>query len=101
MDKEYMTLVLAKHTGNDKIYLFAAPRGAYFEDGQRIIVETKLGNSGAVVVSSESYETIDSKLAKMLIAATGATLPLKKVIGKVVPIEWPEVTEEKENSDGE
>ena len=101
MSNEYMTLVLAKHTGNDKVYLFMAPAGAYFEDGQRIIVETKLGNSGAVVVSSDSYNTIDSKITQMLIAATGATLPLKRVIGKVVPIEWPEDEEEKENSDGE
>lgn len=101
MSKEFITLVLAKHAGNDKAYLFVAPRGAYFEDGQRIIVETKLGNSGATVVKSESYETIDSKIAQMLIAATGATLPLKRVIGKVVPIEWPEDEEEKENSDGE
>ncbi len=101
MSNEYMTLVLAKHTGNDKVYLFMAPTGAYFEDGQRIIVETKLGNSGAVVVGSDSYNTIDSKITQMLIAATGATLPLKKVVGKVVPIEWPEDEEEKENSDGE
>ena len=90
MSNEYMTLVLAKHDNNNMVYLFRAPRGAYFEDGQRIIVETKRGNSDATVVKSESYETIDSKIAQMLIAATGATLPLKKVIGKVIPIEWPE-----------
>ena len=104
MSNEYITLVLARPAGVDdphSIRLFKAPRGTYFEDGQGIIVETRIGNCAAVVVKSETYETIDSKLAQMLIAATGASLPLPRVIAKEVPIEWHEDEEEKENSDGE
>lgn len=100
MDKEYMTLVLAKHDNNNMVYLFRAPRGAYFDEGQRITVETRRGYAEATVVKTESYETKDSKLTQMLIAATGATLPLARVVAKQVPIEWPE-DEEKEISDGE
>ena len=90
MDKEYMTLVLAKHSNSSKVYLFRAPRGAYFDEGQHIVVETKNGYTDATVVKTESYETEDSKLTQMLIAATGATLPLARVVAKQVPIEWPE-----------
>lgn len=91
MDKEYMTLVLAKHDNNNMVYLFRAPRGTYFDEGQRITVETRRGYAEATVVKTESYETEDSKLTQMLIAATGATLPLARVVAKQVPIEWPEV----------
>lgn len=90
MDKEYMTLVLAKHNNSSKVYLFRAPSGAYFNEGQHIVVETKNGYTDATVVKYEPYETEDSKLTQMLITATGATLPLARVVAKQVPLEWPE-----------
>lgn len=95
----YFNIVLAKHDNSDKVLLFKAPCGKYFDEGDRIIVETKKGDFPATVVGFDSYVTEDSSAFKMLVKATGATLPLKRVIARFIKIDWPEEIEETEETE--
>ncbi len=75
-------LALCQHIGAPGKYLFQRPRYSSLKPGDRVIVETKHGEEEASVIESATvYDTDDEY--KMLLAATGATLPLKKVLRKV------------------
>lgn len=82
---DYTYLVLCKHEGNDKPFLFEAPT-QIFPDTE-VLVETKRGNSHATVIGSQFTER-DSDLYKMLIELAGAKLPLKRVLGKFMYTEY-------------
>ena len=75
----YMYLVLCKHEGCEKPYLFEAPTQV-FPDTE-VLVETRKGKSVAKVIGSQFVDR-DSELCKMLIELAGAKLPLKRVLGK-------------------
>jgi len=96
MENKYIEAVLAKPDGSDKICLFGAPRGTYLRKGDRITIEPKNGEIMATVVASKPYWDIKSENFGMLMAATEATFPLRRVLSKiqVVDIEYGE--EEKE-----
>jgi hypothetical protein len=80
----YMDLVLAQHEGNEKPYLFKAPGFCHLEAGDEIICETKKGKNKAIVKSCITINTnLEEKAYDMILAAAGATEPLKKVLSKV------------------
>lgn len=92
----YIDLVLCQQPRG--AYLFYAPAFSYLGEGQHVIVDTKLGEMPATVIStytvdkdSEAYNFI----LKML-EAKGATLPLKRVLAKIDHREL----EYKEDTDG-
>lgn len=77
--ENYTYLVLCKFKGCNKAYVFEAP--SYIFPDTEVLVDTKHGEKHATVIGSQYVER-DSELHKMLIAASGATLPLKHVLGK-------------------
>lgn len=96
-EKIYMDLVLAKHASSNKVYLFRAPAGTYLEKGERVIVETSRGEEAATVVGSCYYTTTTSSEYSLLVIATGATTPLKRVLSRFKEI----VYKEEEETHGE
>ena len=69
-------------TEGSKPYLFQTPRYSRLDPGDHVIVETRHGEEEANIIETATvYDTDDEY--KMLLAATGVTLPLKKVLRKV------------------
>ena len=76
-------LVLVKHDSSTKVYLFQAGKYDLIYNGDLVVCETKYGKSyGRVVGVEDCFE--DSPFYKFAVIASGATLPLKKVLGKYV-----------------
>ena len=75
-------LALCQHSGSSGKFLFQMPRYSGLKPGDLVIVDTKHGEQEARVIVTETMYT-DGDDYKMILAATGATLPLKKVLRKV------------------
>ena len=77
---KYIELVTCKQGGGN--YLFYAPAFTRFIGGQSVIVDTRYGEMPATVISSltvsEGSETYD-----FIVKATGAKLPLKRVLSVI------------------
>lgn len=77
--EKYIYMVACKFEGSSKAYLFEAP--TYIFPDTEVLVDTRHGASRAKVMGSQ-YVEIDSDMYKLLLAISGATMPLKRVIGK-------------------
>lgn len=81
---QMIDLVLCSHAlpGGQK-FLFQAPAFSCLEDGDRVLVDTKYGERDAYVMCActvrENTDQYD-----MILKCTGATEPIRKVIGKTV-----------------
>lgn len=80
--KEFYFLVFCRHIRNGKTFLFGLDQVKNLHDGDKVLVDTRKGESQALVVG-DSF-CVDSRALKSIAAAMGATLPLRKVIGKYV-----------------
>ena len=81
---DYIDLVACKHMNNDRSFLFKAPKFSYLSKGDKVIVETKRGNAEATVEASYTTDfNNDTELLELIIALSGAELPLKKVLKKI------------------
>lgn len=83
MSENYMDLVLCQHFDSNKLYLFRAPAFSRLKSGDAIIVETKNSDAVALVKESITISIDNTKTFKFVLEATGAKLPLKRVIGKI------------------
>lgn len=92
----YIDLVLCKHTNNGSTFLFQAPLASGLKENDLVVVDTKRGENVASIVSIETVE-VGSNEFNFIIKATGAKLPLKKVLKKMVFREM----EYKEDEDNE
>lgn len=98
----YIDLVLCKHDKNDNNFLFYAPAWSRLEKDDEVIVDTKYGESKAVVVDKVTVDKTSEEY-EFIVKATGATTPLRKVLSKVLyrefdyDFDYEEETEEKEN----
>lgn len=79
----YIDLVVCKHDGDNKPYLFAAPAWSHLRKGDKVIVDTCHGNKAATVHAVCTTEQ-GSEAYVCLAVATGAREPLRKVIAKTV-----------------
>ena len=79
---EAIGLALCRHNDNDKNYLFRMPKYGNLNAGDKVVVETKKGEQEATVVASATVFD-DEEDFNMILKASGATLPLKKVLKKV------------------
>ena len=76
-------LALCSHTGNKKSrYLFQMPAYERLKQGDEVIVETKDGEKSAVVLQTTNCIYGDEEY-KMIMEASGASEPLKRVTRKV------------------
>lgn len=105
MKREYLDIVVCKHDGCDKPFLFAAPAWSYLRAGAEVIVDTSNGKQKAKVVEVRLlYNDPDDQEVKFLLSATGATWPLKRVVSQIITtdLDWSTYEEnETENLENE
>ena len=91
-------VVAVKHFGNDQAFLFEAPYNQILKPGDTVIVDTKFGEAEGKVVVCDSFLE-DSAAFKFIIAASGATLPLRRVLKRRVEyvMDYPEETNAENN----
>lgn len=94
---EYIDLVVCKHYGNDTPFLFQAPAWSHLKEGDRVVVDTRKGEHEATVVFSDCVD-VESDEMNLAICASNATLPLRKVLKKVVYREFEYKEDEDEQS---
>ena len=80
---EYIDLVICKHGNNPNAFIFQAPEWSALKTGDKVIVENKKGESEATVERVYTVNTKDREEFEFIMMASGATLPLKKVLKKV------------------
>lgn len=80
---DFMDLVICNHQGNPKSFIFRAPAWSNLKAGDKVIVETKKGESEATVVKSYTIDRIDKSAFDFILTASGVSLPLKRVLKKV------------------
>lgn len=84
-----MDIILAVHVGNnsEKVYLFEAPPICGIEENQEIVVATAQGEQRALATQIVTLTEADEKLFNAFVSATGATLPLRRVLYKIEKVE--------------
>lgn len=80
MSITYEDLIVCKFDGCDKPYLFRATPWSNIKAGDEVLVETRHGNKHATALGRELFE-VGSERYEFIIEASGATLPLKRVLG--------------------
>ena len=75
-------IVIVNHGGHR--YLFAVPKNGYVDKGDRVLVDTKYGEREGVADSNDFYCSGDELNA--FVTLTGATLPLRYVLGRLNPV---------------
>lgn len=76
----YVDLVLC--SDNKQTCLVVAPRFSYLKTGDEVIIESKQGAKKVKVKDVLSVND-ESEIFKFVVAASGATLPLRKVLKKI------------------
>ena len=79
----FIDLVLCKHLVDSRKFLFYAPAFSCLQKNDQVVVDTVRGNQTAIVVNSVTVD-VDTEDYRFILDATNATLPLKKVISKVM-----------------
>lgn len=82
----YIDLVLVKYDAISDPRLFMAPFISAVNKGDTVVVDTAAGERKAKVINVMSINTEREEYA-FIIDATGATLPLKRVLSKVTRID--------------
>ena len=72
-----ITVVMVRHQGNPKKFLFRVPDGHTIKDGMHVIVDTKHGMQEAITVA-DSIDIESEEAAQKLF--DGVTIPLKRVL---------------------
>lgn len=72
-----ITVVMVKHQGNPKKFLFRVPDGHTIKDGMHVIVDTKHGMQEAVAITDSIDIESEEAACKLF---QGVTLPLKRVL---------------------
>ena len=82
----YIELVVCKHPNSQFKFLFYAPAWTGLKTGDEVIVDTKHGEQPATVLTKTIVEK-DSELYNFILESMSATLPLKRVLKKVIYVE--------------
>lgn len=79
-------LALCKYDKGSKLYLFRMPEFARIEAGDRVVVETKVGEDYAIVVQTLCCTYEEYEECKMILKLAGVEKAedLKRVLRKVV-----------------
>lgn len=72
-----ITVVMVRHQGNPKKFLFRVPDGHTIKDGMHVIVDTKHGMQEAVAITDSIDIESEEAACKLF---QGVTLPLKRVL---------------------
>lgn len=82
-----LDLVLVQHQDGGQKFLFQAPYDSGLNTGDEVTVDTRRGKQKATVISSLSVNEendSDRKAIDFILKTTGATLPLRKTLSRMV-----------------
>lgn len=79
-------IVVVKHFGDNRHYLFSVPEHRDLKQGDTVVVRNRRGEVTAVCVC-DSFE-VNESVIKALAKTYGADLPLAPVIGIMKPERW-------------
>lgn len=79
---EYVDLVICKKDDDEKPMLFRAPRFSGLKEGERVITENDLCLTVERSYSARTDDPYDE--LNFILHASGAELPLKKIVSRVV-----------------
>ena len=90
-------LVLCKFDGCDKSYLFKAPAYCGIEAGDEVVVDTVNGYERATVQMTDTVDITRDEYMNT-VNVCGATLPLMKVVKRVIyrDVEWEDGSDEQD-----
>lgn len=83
---DFKDLVICKDISGDKLSIYLAPAWTGLQKGDRVLVESKSGESEAIVEKSYTVDVSNKDAFDFILMAGGVSLPLKKVLKKVVSI---------------
>lgn len=90
MDK-FVSLVAVKHEEyQDRSFLFEAPISYKIGVGSLVVVDTQYGEKLGRATAVHDFIRVGSDHYNFIVAAMGATEPLKKVIGVFTPLKYEE-----------
>lgn len=73
-------IVIVQHLGEDTRYMFEVPDGVQLAPGDTVVCDTRKGEAKAVCIT---HSIVCGRNAfDAFVKLTGATFPLKKIIGK-------------------
>ena len=84
---DFMDLVICKHDNNSKVFIFRAPAWTGLKKGDRVLVETKKGEAEATVEKTYTVDVSNKDSFEFILMAGGVSLPLKRVLKRVMFIE--------------
>ncbi len=87
---DYMDYVTVKHESvlmESQPYLFIAPAFSGLKEGDSVIVETSRGEQLAKV-NAVTTVNMDDEIADFIIKSTGAKSPLKRVLKKIIYMDF-------------
>lgn len=94
--KDFITLLLIRHGGDKKLYLFEAPPFEHIVPGDIVMLDTQRGPQLGVVKGIVASCHKDADAIPALMMATGATAPLRRALGRVTMEKFTYPDEEKE-----
>ena len=84
---DYIAVVPIKFSPSEKPYLFMTKAFTGLKKGDFVKVENERDKFGEVIADAINV-TPDDATYEFLLAITGATHPLKKIIGRVIEIKY-------------
>ena len=84
---DFMDLVICKFDSNHNLSIFSAPAWTCLKKGDRVLVETKKGEAEATVEKTYTVDVSNRDAFEFILMAGGVSLPLKRVLKRVMFIE--------------
>lgn len=94
---DYMDLVICKFDSNHNLSIFSAPAWTYLKKGDRVLVETKKGEAEATVEKTYTVDVSNRDAFEFILMAGGVSLPLKRVLKRVMFIDLDYKSEDSEH----
>ena len=79
-ERDAKRIVIVQHEGKNARYLFEVPDGVHLAPGDTVVCDTCKGEANAVCVTHSIV--CGENAFEAFVKLTGATLPLRKIVGK-------------------
>lgn len=79
-ERDAKRIVIVQHDGEFARYLFEVPDGVHLAPGDTVVCDTRKGEANAVCVTHSIV--CGENAFEAFVKLTGATLPLRKIVGK-------------------
>ena len=85
--EDFIDLVICKLDSNHNLSIFRAPAWSYLSKGEKVLVETKKGEAEATVEKTYTVDVTNKNAFDFILMASGVSLPLRKVLKRIIFID--------------